>query len=178
MTRAVKTSGPERGAALLEVLLALAITALIAAAAAGVAGFGLGAVERAREAADRSGEALALRRELSDALIRIAPADGAPSARGSDTVLDWRGVMPEGEGWRSGSWRLGPPGATLYRCAAFGEECERMRSLAEGELRFAYARDDGEWRATWPRGGPPALIRAALGGTRIIVAPRTTGAAR
>ncbi len=165
----------ERGAALLEILVALAITAMLAGAAAGMLGMGLTTLDRAGAAAARGADALALRRDLGALLTRLSA--GPESASGGEEGFRWRGAAPDGAGgWRVGFWRLGEELA-LERCESLEGPCA-TETEPRGAARFAYAGADGEWRPDWPAGPAPALIRVTAEGGEMIFAPRVGGAAR
>ncbi len=177
----------ERGAALLEVLIALALTAMMAAALSGVTGFGLRAVERAEAGSIRMTDHLIGRRALSDALARIGtgPA-GEDSFLGTPDRMAWHGVMdaettPEG----ATAWQISARDMQLSGCVSLdGAGCEPVTKLRLAPARFAYSGSDGIWQDEWSGAAPPALIRITTGngGTaaarEVIVAPRITGATR
>ncbi|MFV0476035.1 MAG: hypothetical protein ACK5MQ_17805 [Pikeienuella sp.] len=170
-------SGSERGASLLEAMIAVALAAMIAAAAAGIIRFGLTVVERAEAASARGAAALALRRGLADMLTRIdRAAPGAPAFTGDPGAMTWRGPAPGPDGgWRGGVWRIESAGLALSECKAFDGPCAVAAPRAEGVARFDYAGSDGEWRGDWPLGDAPELIRIRLGEAEILIAPRTRG---
>lgn len=168
----------EDGATLLEVLIALAIASLVAASAAGVARFGVTAIERAEAAAERSSEALILRRRVAEALTRVDPeGPSGPAALGSADAFVWRGAIARGETWSGGWWRLAAAdGLTLERCdGANAGDCEEIERLGGGDARLAYAGSDGVWLDEWPAGRAPHLIRITVGGQESFVAPRVMG---
>lgn len=169
--------GAERGAALMDAMLALALAGMIAGAAGGLIRAGLVALERAGESAAQGAETLTLRRALADPLARI----DAPFS-GNAAEMTWRGVIPHEGAWRSGVWRLEAGTLALASCPDFTSPCapETAPWPAPGApARFAYAGADGRWREDWPVGEAPALIRVSFseGMKEIIVAPRITGAA-
>ncbi|WP_340107462.1 hypothetical protein [Pikeienuella sp. HZG-20] len=176
----------ERGAALLEVLIAVALTALLAGAAGGIVRFGLGALERAGAASDRGAEALALRREIFEMLARIdRETPEAAAISGDADAATWRGVVPGADGeWRSGIWRLSGRGLALERCETLRGPCapDPAARKREAAARFSYGDGAGGWRDDWPAGGAPELIRLRFGAgaplDEIVVAPRVRGAAR
>lgn len=162
----------EKGATLLEVLIALAITSLLATAVSQVAGLGLRTVERAETASTRSTAAYFDDRRIRDRLALIDA--GERSFAGAPDAIRWRGP---GEDGAAGVWRLGADGG-LAACPALDAiRCDPAEPLLESQIEaFAYAGPDGAWRADWPPGAPPALIRLTLGGREIVVAPRVGGA--
>lgn len=165
----------ESGAALLEVLIAVALAAMLAGAAGGVVRFGLTAIERAGAASDRGSAALSRRRAIADMLTRIdRAAPGAPAFEGAAHGVRWRGVVIDASGeWRSGIWRLSGSGLALSRCRSFDGPCPAEADLraASTDVRFAYAGADGEWREEWPPGAPPMLIRLMLSDSAGSTAP-------
>lgn len=170
----------ERGAALLEIIVALAITALLAGAAGGVVRLGLTTLERAGAAAARSGAGLVLRRDIALMLTRIdaAPGGEAVAVGGPEAVL-WRGVTPGPDGaWRGGFWRLAGDELTLEACESLEGPCEPDGApRAPGaKALFAYAGPDGIWRDDWPAGSAPNLIRVQIDDAEIIAAPPARGA--
>lgn len=169
----------EAGATLMETLVALAITALLAAAVAQTTGFGLTTMDRVGAASARGAAALAARREAADALSRIDA--GADAFAGDPAAVVWRGVLPDDAGgWRSGRWRWS--GAGLAACpAAAGAPCDEPVAFGPPAPVFAFAGADGLWRDDWPEGPAPRLIRISGGEgapAAIIVSPRIYGAQR
>ena len=165
--------GSERGAALLEVLIAVAITAMLAAALAQTTRFGLTV---AQASASGSAEALIARRKLADLLTRMDPEKAdRDSAAGDAAVFEWHGVGPSDDGWRAGAWRLQivENMGELSTCPALNspEDCVVLDNIPVTGA-FAYAAADGLFVAEWPAGPPPNLIRI---GDQVI-APRVLGA--
>lgn len=179
-------SGPrsehERGAALLEIIIALAITAMLAGAAGGVVRLGLTTLERAGDAAARGGAGLVLRRDLALMLTRIDAAPfGQQAAIGGPEWFSWRGVTPGPDGaWRGGFWRLSRDELALERCESLEGPCapDGEPRAPGASARLSYAGPDGLWRADWPAGPAPDLIRVQLKGAEIIAAPRVRGASQ
>ena len=166
----------ERGAALLEVLIAVAITAMLAAALAQATRFGLTVVERAQASSATSTEALIARRKLTDLLTRLDPEKAdRDSTQGDGETFEWHGVASDQDGWRSGVWRLQVSDGLgeLSVCPALDQPdlCELQDSLPVSGP-FAYAAADGDFVSEWPAGPPPHLIR--LGD--LVFAPRVLGA--
>ncbi len=162
----------ERGATLLETLIALAIAGLLAATATQIAGFGLSAVERAEATAARSAAAYLYDRQLRDRLA--AMDDGAASFRGGPKELRWRGPGDDGA---AGIWRLDAEGAVAACPAIDASRCDAAAPwLAQGVDAFAYAGPDGAWRDEWQAGPAPDLIRISHGAWEIVIAPRVRGA--
>lgn len=164
----------ERGAALLEILVALAIAGMLAAAAAGLLRMGLTTLERAGAASERGSEALALRRDLGAILARLST--GPEAALGAEDGFRWRGAAPEAGGWRVGIWRLSADLA-LESCPDFSAPCAEV-TAGRANARFAYAGVDGVWRPEWPLAAAPALIRVTTDIAEMIFAPRVAGASR
>lgn len=168
----------EKGAALLEVLIAVAITAMLAAALAQATRFGLTVIERVQASDNASTEALIARRTIADLLTHIDPEKvDRDSARGSEDTFEWHGAVVGGSGWETGIWRLqiAETEAQLSRCATFGEPstCTQQQVIAiKGPL--AYAASDGVFISDWPPGPPPHLIRVG----EQVVAPRVLVATR
>lgn len=170
--------GSEKGAALLEVLIAVAITAMVAAALTQVTRFGLTVVERAQASSATSTETLIARRELADLLTRMDPEKAdRDNARGDAQSFEWHGAAPAEAGWSVGVWRLevAENRSDLASCEALGDPatCTPHKTLAVGGA-LAYAAADGVFVEDWPPGPPPALIRI---GDQVI-APRALGATR
>lgn len=174
------TRREERGGALLEALIALGITAMLAAAVSQTGRFGLSMIERADAAAQTSGALLAERRRLADLLSRIdAETPGRPVFAGDAAAMRWRGVAPDDAGgWRAGVWRLtaAEDALILSRCEAMDDApcAEEARFAPAGP--FAYAGPDGAFAGDWPAGAAPALIR--LGDDGLTAQPRVSGALR
>ncbi|MEM8755154.1 MAG: prepilin-type N-terminal cleavage/methylation domain-containing protein [Pseudomonadota bacterium] len=166
----------ERGATLMETLVALGVASLLAAAVTQTTGFGLTVLDRAREASSDGVEALRARRELSAALARVELADGALT--GDASTVSWRGAAPDPESgeWSTGLWRWRAGDGALSLCAA-PDECGEERPFGPADATLAYAGSDGVWRDDWTGGPPPRLIRATHEGGEIVVAPRLWGAA-
>ena len=167
---------PERGAALLEVLIAVAITAMLAAALAQATRFGLTVVERVQTTTDATTGALISRRKLADLLTRLDPTKAdRDSASGDASTFVWHGVAATDVGWRSGVWRLQTSGneAELSACVELDatDGCEIQDSFAIAGP-FAYAAADGVFVSDWPAGPPPHLIRVG----DHVFAPRVLGA--
>lgn len=174
----------ESGAALLDAMIALALTAILAAAASGVIRAGLGVVERAKEESSRSVAEFRLSRAVSAAFARIDPiAPERPALAGDARELRWRGVLPGPDGeWRSGIWRIEGDDLALARCPDFISPCKEEDAPwppQEDPARFAYAGADGIWRETWPAGAAPHSIRLRFDRSEaeIFVSPRISGAA-
>lgn len=170
------SGGSERGAALLEVLIAVAITAMLTAALAQATRFGLTVVERTQTSAAASGEALIARRKLADLMTRLDPEKAdRDSAQGDAAAFEWHGVAAAADGWRSGVWRLQISGyiGELSLCPALNDPaaCDAQDSIPVAGP-FAYAAADGVFIAEWPPGPPPHLIRI---GDQVF-APRALGA--
>lgn len=169
-------AGSERGAALLEVLIAVAITAMLAAALAQTTRFGLTVVERAQASASGSAEALIARRKLADLLTRMDPEKAdRDSAMGDATAFEWHGLgLAKGQA-RAGVWRLQiiENMGELSTCPALNapEDCVVLDSIPVSGP-FAYAAADGVFLSEWPAGPPPHLVRI---GDQVI-APRVLGA--
>ncbi|MEL7462562.1 MAG: prepilin-type N-terminal cleavage/methylation domain-containing protein [Pseudomonadota bacterium] len=155
----------EKGATLMEVLIALSITAMLAAAVTQMTGFGLRVVERGERASSGTAAALSDERALRDALT------GARGAfTGDASGFQWRGGGPED----AASWRLDIKGR-IAACA--GNECGPPRPwLGAPVSSFAYAGPDGVFADEWANEAPPHLIRIGLEDREIIVAPRIRGA--
>lgn len=157
----------ERGATLLETLIALAITGLLSAAVVQMTGFGLRVVERGEAATAAASAAFGDERRLRDALTGMEGAGFSGDAAG----LIWRGPGPDGAG---GLWRLDQDGRVA---ACPGRRCEAAADwLTEPVAAFAFAEEDSAWAEEWEEGPPPALIRLTLAGGDVIVAPRVRGA--
>ena len=156
----------ERGATLMEVLIALAITDMLAAAVAEIGGFGLRTVERGEAASARAAEAYADERRLRDALTLI---DAAPF-EGEANGVRWSGPVPERAG---AAWRLTREGALA---ACVGTTCGEARPWLGAPIQnFAYAGADGLWLDEWRDDAPPRLLRITIADREIIVAPRAGG---
>ncbi|MDG1973124.1 MAG: hypothetical protein P8I56_19465 [Paracoccaceae bacterium] len=157
------TSPSEKGAALLEVLIAVAITAMLAAALTQVTRFGLSVIERVQTANSSSTEALIARRTLSDLLTRIDPGKAdRDTAQGDRESFQWYGAAPDGDAWRTGIWRLQTTGdqSELSLCVEFGVPATcSIESTIQALGPFAYAPADGVFADVWPAGPPPHLIR-------------------
>ena len=169
------TQRPERGAALLEVLIAVAITAMLAAALTQATRFGLTVVERVEASADASTEALIARRKLADLLTRLDPEKAdRDSAVGDAAAFEWHGAIAGDDGWRAGVWRLQITGGEgqLSQCPALQapEACE-VRDTFPAEGPLAYAAADGVFVSDWPAGPPPHQIRVG----EQVFAPRILG---
>ena len=166
----------EQGAALLEVLIAVAITAMLAAALSQATRFGLTVVERAQASGNASSEALVTRRNLAKLLTHLDPEKAdRDSAWGNASTFEWHGLAMAGDGLRSGVWRLQVTDneMELSTCPALNqpENCDvRKRFTVSGA--FAYAASDGVFTSEWPAGPPPRQIR--LGD--LVFAPRVLGA--
>lgn len=168
----------EKGAALLEVLIAVAITAMLAAAMAQATRFGLTVIERVQASDGASTDALIARRALTDILTHIDPEKAdRDSTQGDGQSFEWHGAVADGEGWETGIWRLQitENQGELLRCSVFGDvsSCVAEQTIAiEGP--FSYAASDGVFFEEWPAGAPPHLIRIGAQ----VIAPRVLGAAR
>jgi hypothetical protein len=158
----------ERGAALLEVLLALTLTAAMAAALAATARFGLAATDRAQAAGAETEAAGRDRRRLA-ALWR-----GLTDATGGPTAVVWLGADADAPRW--GLWRLEIAGGAARLAPCAGEDprapgpCGAAEPLLLPATRLAYAGANGVLGPEW-REGAPALI-ALEGAARLVVAPR------
>lgn len=168
----------EKGAALLEVLIAVAITAMLAASLAQATRFGLTVIERVQASSDASTDALIARRTVADLFTRIDPEKAdRDSAQGDEKAFEWHGAVAGGDGWQTSVWRLHVTenGGQLSRCATFDEPatCVKQEVIAiEGP--FTYAASDGIFISNWPAGPPPHLIKVGAQ----VIAPRALGAAQ
>ncbi len=167
--------GGERGAALLDVLVALALTGMLAGAVGGMLRAGLLTTERAGARSEAGAAALLLRRELTGLLatIEAATPEAGPSFRADAEGLRWRGVDPDDGAAR---WLRLTPDLALGRCEGPDGPCED--APPEGPAAFAFLDAEGAWREDWPLGAPPALIRVTAGADEILIAPRILGAQR
>lgn len=157
----------ERGATLLETLIALAITGLLSAAVVQMTGFGLRVVERGEAVTASASGAFADERRLRDALSAMEGAGFSGDAAG----LIWRGPGPDGAG---GVWRLDREGR-VASCP--GGRCETGADWLKAPIDgFAFAEEDGAWVEEWDEGAPPALIRLTLVSREVVIAPRVRGA--
>ncbi len=172
----------EKGAALLEVLIAVAITAMLAAALAQATRFGLTVIERVQASDAASTDALIARRTIADLLTHIDPEKAdRDSAQGSAKAFEWHGAVAGGGagggGWETGVWRLqiSENEGQLSRCGNFGDPstCTQRQVIAISGP-FAYAASDGVFVSEWPAGPPPNLIRVG----EQVVAPRVLVATR
>ena len=167
----------QSGAALMEVLIALAITAMLAAALTQATRFGLTVIERTQAASAASTSALINRRRLAWMLSRIEMAQpDLPTAAATATDgFTWRG--PGDEGGKTGIWRITSTDEALMllMCDAFTirATCEVAGQLGPS-AKIALAGIDGEFREEWPPGPAPSVIRI---GDQVI-APRLNGAVR
>ncbi len=172
------SAGSEKGAALLEVLIAVAITAMLAASMAQATRFGLTVIERVQTSNATSTEALIARRTIANLLTHLDPEKAdRDSAQGDAESFEWHGAVADGTGWRTGIWRLQrvENQTRLSRCASFSEPstCVEQEVVAiDGAL--SYAASDGVFISEWPAGPPPHLIRFGAQ----VIAPRALGAAR
>ena len=156
----------EKGATLMEVLIALAITAMIAAGVTQMTGFGLRVVERGERASADTVSALQDERLLRDALTR---ADGA--FEGEPSEIRWRGAGPDDD---ASAWRLDAEGR-IAACDADG--CGQPQAWISASIeRFAYAGADGNFAESWSGERPPHLISIDFAGRNIVIAPRIRGA--
>ncbi|MEM7544352.1 MAG: hypothetical protein AAF367_02355 [Pseudomonadota bacterium] len=176
---------PQTGAALLEVVIALALTAMIAATLTGITGFGLASVEQAEDASTDSAARLVERRSITNMLARIAaPGPDEPSLVGTPTDLIWRGVIPAADGgWQSGIWSLDAEEGALRRCAAMARDsCMGEPFLSLGQIDndqiLTYQLRSGDWSEDWSGDGLPEVIRIQSEASKIDIAPRVGGAAR
>lgn len=170
----------ERGATLMETLIAVAITAVLAAAIAQVSGFGLTTLDRAQAASARGIDALRVQRTVAETLARIGRGDDALT--GDAETMTWRGVVAgESGGWRAGAWRWRAADGVIARCD--DDDCEDIGRFGPAGAVLSYAGPDGAWRDEWVGGPAPHLVRITAaqhtGVPRVIVvAPRIHGAAR
>lgn len=168
----------EKGAALLEVLIAIAITAMLAASLAQATRFGLTVIERVQASDDASTKDLIARRTIADILTHIDPEKAdRDSTQGSANAFEWHGAVAGGDGWKTGVWRLQitDTEGLLSRCASFSDPstCKQQQVIAvKGPL--AYAASDGIFVSEWPPGPPPHLIKVG----EQVVAPRVLVATR
>ncbi len=172
------TCQSEKGAALLEVLIAVAITAMMAATLAQATRFGLTVIERVQTSSAGSTDTLIARRRIATLLSRMDPEKSdSDSAQGDADSFEWYGPAPEGDGWRSGVWRLQvTDGASnLSYCEAFGQPSTcKVEETINLPGPYAFAAADGVFTDIWPAGPPPHLIR--LGD--LVISPRVLGASR
>lgn len=170
----------ERGAALLEVLIALALTALMAAALSGVTGFGLSALERAQSGSARMTDAMLERRNLTDALSRMTIVQGQASLIGTPESMIWRGMISDSDGtWVPTIMRLRARDMEMSSCADMdATDCEVMSTARNASATFSYAGPDGIWLPEWSDTALPALVRIATPESLIIASPRSTGGQR
>ena len=167
----------QSGAALMEVLIALAITAMLAAALTQATRFGLTVIERAQKASAASTSALIDRRRLAWMLSRIEMAQPErPTALATATDgFMWRG--PGDVGGKTEIWRITSTddALMLLTCDAFSDRatCEVAGQLGPN-AKITVAGADGEFLEDWPPGPAPSLIRI---GDQVI-APRLNGALR
>lgn len=164
----------ERGATVLEVVIALAITALLAASATQITGFGLSTLDRATAASARGGDALAARRTLADAFSRISAGDDVFAA--NEEAITWRGALPGAAGWRVGVWRLTLGDGEFARCEAVGDAtCDPTDELAIAVSAAAFEDAAGTQTGVWPKGPAPALIVLETASGLVEIAPRVRG---
>lgn len=165
-------SAPERGGVLLETVLALALTAMLAVAAAAATRFAADALDRAAARAAAAAQAHAADRRLRATLRLIGPEAGLV---GDAAAMAWRGVGPDGA---AGLWRLSAQGGalTLARCAAGAppspRDCAEAADFGPADpagLRYAGA--DGEEIRDWRAADPPVRIVVIRAATRLAVAP-------
>ncbi|MEM7270631.1 MAG: prepilin-type N-terminal cleavage/methylation domain-containing protein [Pseudomonadota bacterium] len=167
----------ERGSTLLETLIALSLTAMIAAALSQATGLGLRVTERVSATNVEAVDRLSALRRVAELLERIDPSspDGV-AAVGQSDVFRWRGVALTGDGrWRAGVWSLDAFGE-LSACEGFEGQCE-PRDVFDAELAFEFW-SENEWTADWPAGPAPEMIRVTINETTTIVTPRSSGARR
>ncbi len=159
----------ERGAALLEVLLALMLTAALAVALAATARFGLAATDRAQSAGAAIEAAERDRRRLG-ALWR-----GLTAAAGGPARVFWLGTDADAPRW--GLWRLEIVGAAARLSLCDGDDprapgpCGAAETMRLPASRLAYAGPDGAFAAEWAGGAPALIALEGLEG-RLVVAPR------
>ena len=159
----------ERGATLLEVLIALSITGLVAAAVTQMSGFGLRVVERGQSASSASASAFGDERRLRDALTALSPVESAFA--GDADGFAWAGIGRDEEAAR---WRLSLDGR-LAACPA--SRCGPPNEWLSAPLRqVAYAGPDGIFADEWRGGAAPDLIRISTSFGDIVIAPRVRGA--
>lgn len=168
----------ERGATLLETLVALAITALLAATAAQVAGFGLTSIERADRSASRAADGEVARRIVTDALARIAPREAmAGNLTGDATSARWFGAGTGADGAiRVGHWSLNSEGALAVCREDRTAPCDPPTAtlgLAGGTISYIGA--DGAAYEVWEEDTTPYLIRIDHDLGLFAVAPRAGG---
>ena len=165
----------ERGATLLEVVVALAITAMIAAAATQLSAFGLRSLERAGEASSEETARLIERRRITEIFARISRGDDVFEA--DEREIRWRGARLSETGfWRSGVWRLDLASGAIERCEDMADRaCESDDAVIAAPLAASFAGPDGAFEADWRRGPAPTLIAFESGEARIVTAPRVRG---
>ncbi len=172
------TGRSEKGAALLEVLIAVAITAMMAAALAQATRFGLTVIERVQASSAGSADALVDRRRIAMLLSRMDPEKSdADSAQGDASSFEWHGPFPDSDGWRTGVWRLQvvDNASDLLYCDAFGQPSTcRVEETINAPGPYAFAAADGVFVDIWPAGPPPNLIK--LGD--LVITPRVLGASQ
>jgi hypothetical protein len=167
----------EGGAALLEALIALALTALLAAAVASAAGLGLDAADRARETARASGTALIAERRLRGLIARLDPETGVAAG---PARLVFRAVAEDADGVPQDRLRrLSSSRGRLILAACGGGDpvapgpCAPAEDLGPAPTRpFTYADAAGAFAPNWDGPAPPSLIAVEVAGRRIVAAPR------
>ena len=156
----------ERGATLLEVLIALAITAIIAASVTQMTGFGLRTVERAERRSVDGAARIADERRLRDTLALIEPQGFAAD----DDGFTWRGPGPSSE---AAAWRLSRDGR-IAACDASGCGSARQWIASQiGDIEFAGS--DGVFLPEWRSADAPHLIRIGVADGEVVIAPRARG---
>lgn len=175
----------QSGAALLEVVIALALTAMIAATLTSITGFGLSAIERTEHQSANTQSELGNRRSIGDILARIsAPIPGSPTMNGQTDQLTWRGVLFDEDGaWQSGFWQLKVADMTIRQCQTLdAEACTSSENITleqhDDNAKLSYRDRSGTWRDNWDGDGLPYLIRLSGDRSTIQIAPRVTGAQR
>jgi prepilin-type N-terminal cleavage/methylation domain-containing protein len=174
----------DAGFSLVELLVALALMAVVAGLAFGTLRTGARVWERAPQAAPPALLAERLRGLIGEALTAPQPRAGLARAvpfLGEAAGLRFLRAGPEG----LSAWRLALAGDRLVvwqrrvaRPAELLEPLDWGEPFADlpgiGPASFAYA-DAGGWRADWPPGPrPPLLVRLTLDGARpvaIVIAP-------
>ncbi|MEL7092175.1 MAG: prepilin-type N-terminal cleavage/methylation domain-containing protein [Pseudomonadota bacterium] len=167
--------GPRAGLSLIELLVSLALLALIAAGLAGAFGVGVQVFDRAQAVATDQAE-LALRRQLRATLLEALPPNritpfpntfaGDPDKLSFVTLKPWA-FAPDAAasrvdvGWSGGALTL-----TLVAVDDSGaplDQWDHVLSEGVGDVAFAYLDTSGEtpvWEGTWrDRPDLPALVR-------------------
>ncbi|AHG91946.1 hypothetical protein J421_4409 [Gemmatirosa kalamazoonensis] len=156
------------GFTLLELLVALVVTGVVASVALGAARAGLDVRERLERERVEEGSALAVRELLHDALRHVEPSGGADTTLtlgiGGDVLrVVTRGVRPPlGTGARWAVSLAEESGALVLRAAPMDGGGVPLLlvapTVARAEVRVL-EHAGGEWLATWDAtGGPPAAV--------------------